>query len=355
MYPIHCPVTSAGGTAINMLGPGLSFSSALNNFANQTSELTVPLINAEWSHVSPMALRTVVPAELFKSMRRLNDEAESLATRFRDLQQRVERTSGAPKEVTGRSPTLPSFQLDDDERLREMISSFHLRSPSRSTVSTRSRWYLLVGPRKSGNAFVNQDGRAIHIHQLLPHGMILGYGWHHSSMHYIEFSETRTSTGFAIASRSIAVFTSEPALRANLGVPWFTHQVQDMLEFTSPSDSTVHVIGQDKKGQPLHQTGSGASATFLAQASRALNFGAPFTVETEKLIDGTRKPNLAQVNPAVPNGTIRYDIETNDNRLLKNFYRPSGSTTSGEENIPDEVRKRLRFTSTPSSPSNRTP
>lgn len=346
MYPIYCPVVTPLATAISLGALERSVGQALNHFSNQGGALTVPLISRDWGNLTQVGLRSAVTAEFVKSMRRLSDEAEALAERFRELQQRMDRRTTAQPEspaATARASTLPAFAFGDEDRFEEMKSRFVPSQPKRAQVSARSRWFLAVRPKRQGSVFVSEDGRCIHLHRIQlvsPESVVLGYGWHQSLMHYLDINATHP------AGRSIAVFSSNPAYRTDVGTPWFVQLVQSMLDFCSPTDRNVSIAGHDKKRKALQRTGSAADAGFLQDVSRSLNYLEPFTVETEKLIDGSRKPNLAGVTPPVPTGSIRYAIERDESRLFKSLYRPVHEVASGEDGLPDEVKRGL-FTRLP--------
>ncbi|HSA59647.1 MAG TPA: hypothetical protein VLJ37_08180 [bacterium] len=353
MYPIHCPVVSALGPVIHLGAIEQPASEALNLFSNHQGGLSAPLISASWASITSVGMSSLNMADFISSMRRLNDEAEALAVRYREIEGRTQRdpqrdSSTRIQAATPgphRAPTFPGLSLSaallDEMRLKEMRLNHPFRAPSSPASPSRSRWHLSVLSRGQGGLFINEDGRAIHIRQVLNQSVVLGYGWYHSLMHYLEFDATYT------AGRSVALFANGEVHRTDFTMDWFSGLVRSMIAFYSATgesvDARIRITGKDARHQPVNLQGLGTEAAFLGRSFRLLSLSDPFTIETEKVADGFRDRNLSAVSAAVPLAEIRHEIEGNEFRLRRSYYRLPKSAVIGETDLPDEIRTKLRF------------
>lgn len=347
MYPIHCPIVVPPASGLVRLGTAnASISSALNAFSNQTATgLAVPMISEDWERFSSVGLGSANPADVLQWMRRLSDGGEKETLWFREIESRVAReTSGSAKASSH------SIDLHQVNRTRMAeLSAKTVQRKSDATGALKSRWYLAPMPRDQGHLFMNEDGRAIHLRSVTGAQVVLGYGWHTSAMHYVDLGN-RTDI------RSVGLFMNLEAHPSDLTQPWFSAFVQSMMEFYSTTafgqvDAKIVITGTDLKRAPLTATGSWKDASFVSRSFRVLSLSHDFTVETEDMVDGTRKSMFAGINPPVPQGQFRYVVS--QGRIVSSFYRSKTSPTVGENGLAPEIRHRLIFPKPASRPPTR--
>jgi hypothetical protein len=331
MYPIHCPVAAFPGTLLNLGVLDRSLSMALNAFGYHPAGLAVPLITADWDRISGINLGSAETSTVIASLRRLSDAGDMLAAYHREIESRHARESSSKISQHG----FETHQIDQS-RLAELAGR---AGPRKSDFPPKSRWLLGTAPRDQGQAFLNGDGRGIHLKSVGADRAVLGYGWHSGIMHYLEISAAYPT------GRSVALFSAAEMRASDFSPPLFASLVQSLLEFYSgaledPGPKVV-VSGTDMKHNAVAAEGSAEDAAFLNRTYRSLSLSHDFAVETHRLVDGSRNPTFRGITPGVPQAQFRYIAA--ENRVVTSLYRSAKSETVGEVGLSPEQRGRLSF------------
>jgi len=346
-YPILSPVSCSLAALVHLGSMERSFAPALDAFSNGPSGLTVPEIETRWQAIRPVPLNPASTRAFVSSARRMIEEAEMLGQFYRNYQEQ------ASPDATVRFSTGHSQEEAQVERLRvrERLQEWtgKISSAARTTwIPGKTPWFLaLLNPVQrgtSGAAFVNEDGRSIHLSNLYGDSVLLGYGLFSSAMHYVEINSA------APHGKSRALFLRDQDYRLDPGNAWLLALARSLQNFYSPqmtrlsSKVRVTVASKEQKG-PKYESPAldTVNEDEFRDVLRHLGPGSDFTIESEDLIAGRRGSSLSTINTVVPLASIRCRLEGGPAALWRTFYLPDRTNFSGESAIPDEFKKRLRF------------
>jgi hypothetical protein len=231
-------------------------------------------------------------------------------------------------------------------RLKEMTAPH--RRPDSQVTAVKARWRMALRDKDQGFAYVNDDGRAIHVRSVSGVNAVLGYGWANGIMHYLDI-DAKHELG-----RSVALFERRDAHPTNFSVTWFMSLVEYLLDFLSLSraqGTPLLVTGTGIRQQEVKWEGLASDDQGLIKCFRSLNFGKDFSLETKSTVDGTRNPMFGYTPVAQASAHYR----AGDDYVTLGMYRPDRDSHTGESGLTTDQKNRLRFprppTPTPPRPS----
>jgi hypothetical protein len=216
-------------------------------------------------------------------------------------------------------------------------------------VGKRGDWYLgllaVSGQEPAGALFVHEDGRCLHFNHLQGNSVLMGYGWFTGVMHYVEVDRSFHE------GRSQGLFVRESTPRLELTPLWFKGFARSLYEFYSPHvnaaretiSGKIHVIITDQQGRKKTVTGILSEDISLATIFRNLGTARSFAIESEELMEDRRSAPSSTSHSAPPLAAIRYVAGQNQALIYRSYYVSKKKTIEGENALPEDIRRSLRF------------